>query len=62
MAEQGGKYAHLTPEQAMQKVKELEKAMLKHARELEFEDAARLRDEIQLLQTQALGLPVSKAG
>ena len=62
VAEQGGKYAHLTPEQAMQKVKELEKAMLKHARELEFEDAARLRDEIQLLQTQALGLPVSKAG
>jgi excinuclease ABC subunit B len=62
VAEQGGKYAHLTPEQAMQQIKQLEKRMLQHARELEFEEAAALRDQISQLQQQALGLPSMKAG
>lgn len=62
VAEKGGKYAHLTPEQAMQKIKQLEKDMLKHARELEFEEAAALRDQISQLQQQALGLSDVKAG
>ncbi len=62
VAEQGGKYAHLTPQEAMQKLKEFEKQMLKHARELEFEEAAAIRDQISELQLQALGLPGTKAG
>jgi len=62
VAERGGKYSGLTPEQAMKKIKELEKQMLKHARELEFEEAAALRDQIHNIQQQALELPGSMAG
>jgi len=62
VAEQGGKYSSLTPEQAMKKIKELEKQMLKHARELEFEEAAAIRDQIQSIEQQALELPGSMAG
>ena len=37
--------------------------MYKHARNLEFENAARLRDEIQKLRNVELGLPpTAKAG
>ncbi|MDG1463275.1 MAG: excinuclease ABC subunit UvrB, partial [Gammaproteobacteria bacterium] len=61
VAETGGKYAHLSPTEAMQKLKEFEKQMLKHARELEFEEAAAIRDQISELQLQALGLPGSKS-
>ena len=36
--------------------------MFKHARNLEFEEAARMRDEIQKLRNVELGLPGTKAG
>jgi len=36
--------------------------MLKHARDLEFEDAARLRDEIHALRAAGLGIEEKKAG
>jgi excinuclease UvrABC helicase subunit UvrB len=36
--------------------------MLKHARDLEFEEAAKLRDEIQELRGEALGFDAEKAG
>jgi excinuclease ABC subunit B len=36
--------------------------MLRHARDLEFEEAARLRDEIQQLRESGLGLPDRLAG
>jgi excinuclease ABC subunit B len=51
----------LRPEQAMRKIKQLETQMFKHARNLEFEDAARLRDEIDQLKQAGLGLPASRA-
>ena len=35
------------PEQAMKRIKKLEAEMYKHARNLEFEEAARLRDQIE---------------
>jgi protein-arginine kinase activator protein McsA len=35
---------------------------LRHARDLEFEDAARLRDQIRLIRQEGLGLPDLKAG
>jgi excinuclease ABC subunit B len=52
----------MTPEQLMKRAAKLEKQMLRHARDLEFEEAARLRDEIRRIREEGLGLPVSKAG
>ncbi len=49
-------YESLTPAQVLQKAQKLEKKMLKHARDLEFEDAARLRDEIQRMRDTAFGV------
>ncbi|MGH8488483.1 MAG: excinuclease ABC subunit UvrB, partial [Gammaproteobacteria bacterium] len=39
-------YRTLAPERALQKIKKLEEKMFRHARDLEFEQAAQLRDEI----------------
>ncbi|MGQ0658067.1 MAG: excinuclease ABC subunit UvrB [Chromatiales bacterium] len=50
------------PEVLMKRIKQLEERMYKHARDLEFEDAARVRDEIERLRTEGLGLPARKAG
>jgi len=52
----------LGPEQAMKKIRKLEAEMFKHARNLEFEAAARLRDEIQKLRNAAFGGPGAMAG
>ena len=49
-------YEVMSPEQLLKQAAKLEKKMLKHARDLEFEEAARLRDEIQSLRTQGLGI------
>jgi excinuclease ABC subunit B len=63
VAEAGNDYRSLTPEQALKRIRKLEQEMLKHARNLEFEEAARLRDEIQKLRNVELGLPPGlKAG
>ena len=40
----------MTPAQMAKKVQALEKAMYQHAKDLEFEEAARVRDEIKRLQ------------
>jgi excinuclease ABC subunit B len=53
---EGAPYESLSPEQLMRKAQKLEQRMLKHARDLEFEDAARLRDEIQHIRKIGLGL------
>ena len=55
-------YARMSPEQLLQRAKKLEKQMLDHARDLEFEAAARLRDEIAEIRRLGYGLPDSKAG
>jgi excinuclease ABC subunit B len=52
----------LAPEQAVKRIKKLETDMMKHARNLEFEQAARLRDEISRLRQAAFGAPKSLAG
>ena len=52
----------MSPEQLMKKAARLEKQMLRHARDLEFEEAARLRDEIGRIRQEGLGLPDLKAG
>jgi excinuclease ABC subunit B len=40
----------MTPKQASKKLKQLEDAMYQHAKNLEFEQAAKIRDEIKVLQ------------
>jgi excinuclease ABC subunit B len=62
IADEAAKYEKMTPEQLLKRAAKLEKQMLKHARDLEFEEAARLRDEIQRVRQQGLGLPDRKAG
>src|SRR5271156_1527315 len=52
----------LAPEQAVKRIKKLEAEMMKLARNLEFEQAARLRDEIQRLRRSAFGAPQTLAG
>jgi excinuclease ABC subunit B len=46
----------MTPEQVMKRIKKLEQDMYKLARNLEFEEAAKLRDEIGELRKVGLGL------
>jgi excinuclease ABC subunit B len=62
VAEEPSEYTGQPPELLMRKIKQLEDRMYRHARDLEFEEAARLRDEIHRIQTTGLGLPVEKAG
>jgi excinuclease ABC subunit B len=50
------------PEQAMKRIKKLEAEMYKRARNLEFEEAARIRDQIEKLRNQAFGVPGQLAG
>ena len=47
----------LRPEALVKEIKKLEAEMLRKARNLEFEDAARLRDEIEQLKQLELGFP-----
>ena len=61
-AEDAAAYARLSPEELLKKAAKLEKQMLKHARDLEFEEAARLRDEIHRMRDLGLGLSDLKAG
>ena len=58
----GADVASLAPEQAVKRIKKLEAEMTKLARNLEFEQAARVRDEIQKLRASAFGLPGTRAG
>jgi len=53
-AEQAAKYAELTPQQLAKTMNKLEKQMFAHAQNLEFEEAAKLRDDIQHIREQVL--------
>jgi len=55
--EESVRYERLSPEQMLARVQQLEKKMYQHARDLEFEQAAKLRDEINELRHQSVGLP-----
>jgi excinuclease ABC subunit B len=52
VAEGKKSYSGLSTPQILAKIAELEKVMFKAAKELEFEKAANLRDEIEALRTQ----------
>ena len=62
VADGKSKYEVLPPEQLLKRAAKLEKEMLKAARDLEFEVAAKLRDEIRLLRAEGLGIGDRKAG
>jgi len=57
-----GALAELTPEQAIKRIRKLEVEMYKHARNLEFEAAAQLRDQIAELRQAELGFGGRRAG
>ena len=61
-ADERGRYEAMAPEQRLKLMKQLEQEMHKHARDLEFEEAARLRDEIRRLREIDMGLPEVKTG
>ncbi|PWQ93934.1 excinuclease ABC subunit UvrB [Leucothrix arctica] len=54
VAESETDYRALTPAKAIKLIAKLEKDMFKHAKNLEFEEAARTRDEITKLREQTL--------
>jgi excinuclease ABC subunit B len=47
-------YTHLTPKELVKKIQELENEMYQHAKNLEFEQAAHLRDQIQKLRQHTI--------
>jgi len=50
VAEEEAVYARLSPAQLAKKLSTLEDTMYQHARDLEFEEAAKIRDEIKHLK------------
>lgn len=56
VAEHQAKYEKMSPKQLAKKIKNLEAQMLEHARNLEFEEAARVRDELHHLQADMMGI------
>ena len=58
VAERQSEYAHLSPDKASHEIDVLEKQMYEHAKNLEFEQAAALRDKIDQLRKLALGAGV----
>ncbi|WP_036248293.1 excinuclease ABC subunit UvrB [Methylobacter sp. BBA5.1] len=54
VAELAADYKAMTPKQLGKKLKQLEEAMYQHAKNLEFEQAAKIRDEIKTLQEEML--------
>ncbi len=62
VAEESNEYRGIAPEVLIKKVKQLEEQMYKHARDLEFEEAANIRDEIKRIQISGLGIPEKRAG
>ncbi|MEX0614469.1 MAG: helicase-related protein, partial [Methylophaga sp.] len=55
VAEEQAEYARLSPQQLAKRIQQIESAMYKHARNLEFEEAGKLRDELEHVRKVALG-------
>ncbi|HET8807719.1 MAG TPA: excinuclease ABC subunit UvrB, partial [Methylophaga sp.] len=55
VAEEQAEYARLSPQQLAKRIQQIENAMYKHAQNLEFEEAAKLRDELEHVRKVALG-------
>ncbi len=61
LAEAAQEYAHMTPALLAKKINKLEEQMYQHAQDLEFEEAARLRDELARLREQGLAMVGNEA-
>ncbi len=61
VAEAGAGYGALPPEEILREIERLEQQMYRHARDLEFEEAAQLRDRIAQLRQLHLGLQAGVA-
>jgi len=57
VAQETAKYESMSEKQISKEIKRLEKAMLDHAKNLEFEKAAQVRDQLHLLKQQLFGAP-----
>lgn len=55
-AQQEAAYTHMSEKQLTREVKRLEKEMLDAAKNLEFEKAAALRDQLRILKQQLFGV------
>lgn len=53
-AEPSASYAHLTPDDLLKQMNKLEKQMLAHAKNMEFEEAAKIRDVVIQLREQLI--------
>ncbi|MFA6987049.1 MAG: UvrB/UvrC motif-containing protein, partial [Arenimonas sp.] len=58
VADANAEYLVLEPRQLAAKLKQLEAQMYQHARDLEFEKAAQVRDEMQALKLRSLASPI----
>ncbi|WP_229223547.1 excinuclease ABC subunit UvrB [Duganella sp. sic0402] len=57
VAQETAKYESMSEKQISKEIKRLEKAMLDHAKNLEFEKAAQVRDQLHILKQQLFGAP-----
>jgi excinuclease ABC subunit B len=56
-AQEQAKYEAMSEQQVSKEIKRLEKLMLEHSKNLEFEKAAQVRDQLHLLKEQLFGAP-----
>ena len=57
VAQEQAKFESMSEKQVSKEIKRLEKLMLDHAKNLEFEKAAQVRDQLHLLKEQLFGAP-----
>jgi excinuclease ABC subunit B len=57
VAQEAAKYESMSEKQISKEIKRLEKAMVDHAKNLEFEKAAQVRDQLHGLKKQLFGAP-----
>ncbi|HEU4777534.1 MAG TPA: helicase-related protein, partial [Telluria sp.] len=57
VAQEAAKYEAMSEKQISKEIKRLEKLMLDHAKNLEFEKAAQVRDQLHALKQQLFGAP-----
>jgi len=57
VAQSAAKYEAMSEKQVSKEIKRLEKLMLDHAKNLEFEKAAQVRDQLHVLKEQLFGAP-----
>jgi excinuclease ABC subunit B len=56
-AQEQAKYEAMSEKQVSKEIKRLEKLMFEHSKNLEFEKAAQVRDQLHLLKEQLFGAP-----